>query len=107
MIRRLRTQQIIIDLPRTEAEPWIHLIVQLVDTDEDTGEDINVVDRYGRVSKKLSEVATDIIQYEDAVLQHSDNMSTLGLSDAISRMAVTWIIGKYGGAVDERGYIVV
>ena len=107
MIRRLRTQQIIIDLPRTESEPWIHLIIQQVDTDEETGKDINVVDRYGRVSKKLSEVATDIIPYEDAVVGHNDNLSTLGLSHAITVMATTWIIGKYGGSVDDHGYIVI
>lgn len=107
MIRRLRTQQIIIDLPTPDSEAWIHLEIQQVDTDPETGETVNLVDRWGRISKKISDVALEVIHYDDQVLQHEDYMSTLGLSNAITVMAIKWIVEKYGGEVDEHGYIIV
>lgn len=105
MTTRLRTQQIIIDLPRSSSEPWINLVVQRVELD-DSGNEINVVDRWGSVNKRLSLVASEISNYTEIVPELNDkSISVYGISSAMTCIAVNWIVEKYGGTITSNGDI--
>lgn len=106
MIKRLRTQQVYIDLPTPDSEPWFNLIVQLVEMNDEY-KTINVVDRWGQVSERLTKIAWNTYSFTDPVPCLDGEISVVGLGDAITSLGIDLIIKKYGGYLDERGYIIV
>ena len=105
---KLRTQKISISIPRINSEPWVYLIVQRVELDEN-GKEINVVDRWGTVNKQLSAVATDVFTYFEPIpVPNPANMiSAFAIADAIKVVAVHWIQEKYGGTINQDGDVVL
>ena len=106
MTVQLRAQQITIDLPRKTSEPWIHIVVQRCELDEE-GNELNVVDRWGSIHKKLSDAATEIYPYREFAGVPDGHISVYGTSMAITSIARAWITQKYGGHVNARGEIVL
>ena len=106
MITRIRSQQIYIDLPTPDSEPWINIIVQRVEMSDDY-ETMNVVDRWDQVNERLSDIITETYQYSDPVTSTPWHISTAGLADAITKLATKLIISKCGGYVDDKGYIII
>lgn len=106
MKTRLRTQQIYIDLPTPDSEPWLNIIVQRVEMD-DNYQTKNIVDRWGAVNERLSKIATNIYPYSDPLQPPQCYISVAGLGEALTIAAMDLIIKKYGGTIDEHGYIMV
>lgn len=106
MKARLRTQQMYIDLPTPDSEPWLNLIVQRVEMDDEY-KTLNVVDRWGQVNARMSDMALQCYSYNDPVYPPSGVISVAGLAEALTVACVDLIIKKYGGSVDEHGYIMV
>jgi len=88
---RIRAQQITIDIPRTNSEPWINIVVQLV---EDDG---GIVDRYDFSHRALGKVATEIVTFTDPVLQKQTSVSVYGLAEAIKEAVVHWLVADHNG----------
>lgn len=105
MVYKLRTQQIIIDIPRTNSEPWINVKVQRIVLDN-LGNEGQIIDRWGSINKKLSIVATEIHNYFEALPVSTPQISIYGISDAIKVVAITWIAEKYGGSIINDEVIV-
>jgi len=107
MTIKLRTQQIVIDVPRATSEPWVHLTVQRVELD-DNGKELNVVDRWGTANRRLSEIALDTVSYFEPVPGLDANTMTMfALADAIKSAATDWIIEKYGGTKNANGDVIL
>jgi len=104
---KLRTQQIIIDIPTINSEPWILIKIQKIQIDSNNNI-ISTIDRWGTINKKLSDVALNITNYFEAVpVIASDQISIYGISDAIKETAISWIIEKYGGIVNNSGEVIL
>tara|TARA_R110000851_G_C13102760_1_gene569228 strand:- start:11909 stop:12226 length:318 start_codon:yes stop_codon:yes gene_type:complete len=101
---KLRTQHILIEMPRTDSEPFIHVTVQRIELDVN-GVEINVVDRFGHVYKPLSTVALEVVKYYEPVPCEADCISVFGIADGIKSIATKWIIEKYGGIEQPNGDI--
>ena len=106
MLTRLRVQQIVIDIPRSESEPWLSLTIQRIEMDENYVTK-NIVGRWRQINKRASEFATDIVPYDDPVPVPDGSISGYGLSNAIAAMAISWTAKEYNGTVNELGYIMV
>jgi len=106
MITRLRSQKLSIDLPTPDSEPWLSIIVQRVEMD-DNYKTLNVVDNWGRVNVKLSTVMIDVYPLQDQVNPPPGYISVAGISYALTIAAMTEIIKKYGGYIDSNGFIIV
>jgi hypothetical protein len=106
MKTRLRTQQIYIDLPTPESEPWLNIIVQRVEMD-DNYQTKNIVDRWGAVNERLSKIAMNVYPYTDLLQPPQGYISVAGLGEALTIAAMDLIIKKYGGTIDEHGFIMV
>ena len=102
----LRSQQIIIDLPRMSSEPWIHITVQRVEMD-DNRNIINTIDRWGEIHRQLFSINSEIYDFQDPLAPGDGQISALGLAGAITAAAVAWIVQEYGGDVNEQGDIIV
>jgi hypothetical protein len=105
---KLRTQQIIIDLPRTRSEPWIFVKVQRVELAEDGITELHVQDNWGAINKKLSEVALEVNPYFEAIPGVPPSLiSVYGLSDGIKEAVIRWIIDKFGGTLNQNGDVIL
>ena len=102
MAFKLRAQQITIETPKEGAEPWVHVVVQRV---EFQGENIrNTIDRYDTFSKRLSEIAAEVVPYISAT---DGYINAYELSRAVSAFVIKWLIEKYGGEVQANGDLVI
>ena len=103
---KLRTQQIIIEMPRTTSEPFINITIQRIELDEN-GNEANVVDRWGHIYKRLSLTALEVVPYFEVVPWEVGSISVFGIADAIKEVASAWIIQKYGGVQQPNGDIIL
>lgn len=99
----LRAQQIIIDAPRADAEPFIAIVVQRL-VHDDSGAIVQTINREKMINRVLSKVATDLYAYVDPVTQSYVNISGAGLGSAITVAARQWILEEYSEAqlIDGR-----
>jgi len=106
MQARLRVQQICIDMPKASNEPWVNLTVQRVEMNEQ-GQDVNVIDRWGQVNTRLSDIYGMIVRRHDPLCSSLDEMSGAGVAQGITAIAISLVIAKFGGTLNEKGYIMV
>ena len=106
MLTKLRAQKITIEIPRRDAEPWVHVTVQRVEMDDDLNE-LNVVDRWDTFSLRFSEVATNIKTFSDPVLGTGGNISTAGIANALTTAVIQWMMDIHGGEVIENGDLII
>jgi hypothetical protein len=107
MIKILRTQQLYIDLPTPGSEPWLNIIVQYVEMD-DNYKPLNVVDRWGQVNVRVATVALNTYPNADPVPVPQGMISGAGIAQALTMAAIELIISKYGGTFDPAtGYIIL
>jgi len=107
MITVLRTQQLFIDLPTPGSEPWVNIIVQRVEYDDQL-QPMNVVDRWGQVNARLSSIALNPYPLNDPVQPAAGMISAAGIAEALTMAAIDLIIKKYGGRYDAAtGLIMV
>lgn len=104
---KLRTQQIIIEMPRTDSEPWIHITIQRIELGSDGSSEVNVTDRWDQIHKRLSLVALQTEKYFEAVPWEVGFISVFGVADAIKNIATTWIIEKHGGTLNDNGDVII
>ena len=106
MRKRLRSQQITIDLPKPDSEVWVNLIVQQVEED-DEGNVLNLADRMDTLNKRLHAVGLESVTFQDPVTQQNHTISVYGLAQAITVAASHWIAEKHNAVVDEEGLIII
>lgn len=107
MHKILRTQQLYIDLPKPGAEPWLNIIVQYVEADDDY-KPMNVVDRWGTVNAQVSSMAMNVYPLNDPVPVPAGSISGGGIVNSLSVAVIGLIIAKYGGTFDPAtGYIIL
>jgi len=103
----LRTQQLYIDWPTIDSEPWLNVIIQMVETD-DQFKPINCVDRWGQVSARVSTIARKTYPFNDPLAQSVGEISISGIATALTAAVIDLIIQKYGGKLDfDSGYIIL
>ena len=94
----LRLQQVTIDIPRNTSEPFIHLYIQKVILDDD-GRDVQTIDRYHQIHKKVTEVLIDTTNVHDLVTGANFDISVAGVSEAIKELTLLWMRTTFGGEI--------
>jgi hypothetical protein len=94
----LRTQQIVIDVPTNLSAPFIHLYLQKVVRD-DSERDLQVIDRYHQVHRKLTDVALECANIQDPVTGEKFNISIAGIDRAIRAVTLKWMQESFGGTL--------
>ncbi len=102
---KLRAQQIVIDIPLINAEPWISIRVQRVNLDVNNVPK-QTIDRWGMINRKLSDVALELYNYFEPTNSSTPLISVYGISDAIKAVSVSWIMQDYGGTIINGDVIV-
>lgn len=95
---KLRSQQLIIDMPKEGEEIWVHSILQKVEKDVETGEIINTTPRSGEIHKTVSEYQTTFFTFFDPVLQKEITISGAGIHMALAEAILGWIAEDFNGS---------
>ena len=96
MRTKLRTQQVIIDMPKEGQDIWLHITLQQVDKDED-GNIVNVSPRNQQIHKTVSGTATEIHTIFDPVLQKDITISGAGIHMALADAILNWTVDDFDG----------
>ena len=108
MRKILRTQQIVIDLPKPNTEPWMHVTVQYVEMSDDLQTPINTVDRWNQFSVRVAAVAGLVYPLVDPVQPPAGLISNAGIVQNMGLSVIDMIIQRYGGTLDQAsGYIIL
>ena len=96
MRTKLRTQQVIIDMPKEGQDIWMHITLQRVDKDED-GNIVNVNPRNEQIHKVASKMATDIYTFFDPIQQKEMTISGAGIHMAMAEAILGWTAEDFDG----------
>jgi hypothetical protein len=94
---KLRTQQIVIDIPKTTAEPWFTMIVQRLILDDD-GAVIQIVGRERQFNRRFSKVMMETADIQDPVTGLVGTISVAGAAQLLTSLITTWLLEEYPGA---------
>lgn len=105
-INKVRSQQIVIDLPTETAEVWVRATLQRCVKDEETYETIQTVDRIGFVHRAASQIAMQMTTFTDPVTGQAHTISGAGAYILIRDLVSAWIIADRGGSLNEHADII-
>lgn len=107
MPKKVRAQQIVLDLPTEEAEVWIRAIIQTVYKDADYTT-VQTVDRTAALHRRFSEFAMQVETVQDPVTGQSLAISGAGIAVAVSAFVKAWILQDTPGAtLNAQGDIIL
>lgn len=104
-MKKLRAQQISIDLPTEEGEVWLNATLQTIVKDQDY-KTVQRIDRTEQTHRKLSDVATQVEQMYDPVTGQTLNVSGYGVALLIKMFVVSWMQQDHGGEINEIGDLI-
>jgi hypothetical protein len=105
-MKKIRSQQIIIDLPTEDAEVWVRATLQRCIKDDATYATVQTIDRVGFVHRAASEIIMQMTTITDPVTGQSHTISGAGAYMLIRDMVSAWIIADRGGAINEHADII-
>jgi len=96
MRKQIRTQQVIIDMPKESDDIWIHLTLNELEKDAD-GNIINESPRNKFIHRSINDMITDVYTFYDPVLQKEIQISGIGVHSAIAEALCKWTLEDFGG----------
>ena len=107
MLKKVRAQQITLELPAEEAEVWVRAMIQTVYKDGDYNT-VQTVDRTASLHRRFSEFAMQTETVQDPVTGQTLVVSGAGLALAVSAFVKTWILADTpGSSINAAGDIVL
>lgn len=91
MLKKIRTQQITLDLPIEDAEAWVRAVLQTLYKDGDM-KTVQTVDRTFSLHRRFTEFVTQFETVQDPVTQQTITASGAGLSLLVSAFVKSWIL---------------
>lgn len=104
-INKVRSQQIVIDLPTEEAEVWIRATLQRCVKNEHY-ETVQTVDRVGYIHRAASQIIMQMTTITDPVTGQQHTISGAGAYLLIRDMVSAWIVADRGGHINEHQDII-
>ena len=107
MLKKVRAQQITLELPAEEAEAWVRAMIQTVYKDGDYNT-VQTVDRTAALHRRFSEFAMQVETVQDPVTGQPLVISGAGLALAVSAFVKTWMLTDTpGSTLNAAGDIVL
>lgn len=104
-MNKIRSQQIVIDLPTEEAEVWVRATLQKCVKDADY-QTVQTMDRVGHIHRSASQIVMQMTTFVDPVTQQQHTVSGAGAYILIRDLVSAWIIEDRGGALNEHNDII-
>ena len=107
MITKLRASKVVIEIPREDSTPWMHITVQKV-LKADNGEVLNVIPRFDYISCPLTDVITNEYTFSDPILQTGAiDISGAGVVAVLTAMVLDEMTKEYNVLPSVNGEILV
>ena len=97
-MKKLRSQQVIIDIPTETGNTWVNAIIQTLIKDEE-GNTLQRIDRTHETHRILENVATEMITIVDPVTQQTITVSAAGTATLVSGLIMNWMKDDHGGEI--------
>lgn len=97
MPKKIRAQQITLELPTEGAEVWVRAMIQAVYKDADY-QTVQTVDRTSALHRRFSEFVLQVETVSDPVTGQTTTLSGAGLALAVSAFVKAWILQDTPGA---------
>jgi hypothetical protein len=97
MVKKIRAQQITLELPTEGAEVWVRAMIQTVYKDANY-QTVQTVDRTNSLHRRFSEFALQTETVQDPVTGQTTTLSGAGLALAVSAFVKAWILEDTPGA---------
>ena len=104
-MNKIRSQQIVIDLPTETGEVWVRSTLQKCVKDENYNT-VQVVDRVGYTNRSSTDIIMQMTTIVDPVTQQTHTISGAGAYVLIRDLVSSWIVQDRGGVVNEFGDII-
>lgn len=104
-MNKIRSQQIVIDLPVENAMPWVRATLQKCVKDSQY-QTVQTVDRVGFVHRSLADFAAQMTTITDPVTGQTHTISGVAASLLIGAMVSAWIVADRGGSINEHDDII-
>jgi hypothetical protein len=106
VLRKIRSQQIVIDLPTEEAEVWVRATLQRCIKDEAYGT-VQTIDRVGFIHRSFPQFALQMTTITDPVTGQTCTLSGAGAATLIRDMICAWILSDTQGAlINEQNDVI-
>jgi len=96
MLKKIRSQQITLDLPTEGAEVWVRAVLQTLYKDASLNT-LQTVDRTDHLHRRFSEFVMQFETVQDPVTQQTVTVSGAGLALLVSAFVKTWILQDMPG----------
>jgi len=96
MLIKYRASKITIEIPKPQSEPWVHIVINKMEVDEETNNVLNAYPQFEYISNPLSRVGTDILRFGDPVSQELVSISGYGIASALTAYVKQVVNDKYG-----------
>lgn len=107
MLKKVRAQQITLELPTEEAEVWVRAIIQTVYKDGNYNT-VQTVDRTASLHRRFSEFAMQLETLQDPVTGQALTISGAGLALVVSAFVKAWMLTDTpGSTLNAAGDIVL
>ncbi len=105
MLKKVRAQQITLELPAEGAEVWVRAMIQTVIKDASYST-VQTIDRTAALHRRFSEFAMQVEPIQDPVTGQTMAISGAGLALAVSAFVKTWILADItGSTINAEGDI--
>jgi hypothetical protein len=97
-MKKVRSEKIVIDLPRENTEPWIEIITQIVEKDDSA----NIIAEYPRhsvIHRKAQDVAYELTTIYDPITNEMITISGYGVQMALTRFITRWMANDLHGEI--------
>ena len=97
MLKKIRAQQVTLDLPSEDTEAGLRAVIQTVYKNSDYVT-LQTVDRTAALHRRFAEFATQVETVSDPVTGSTTSVSGAGVALLVSAFVKTWILEDNPGA---------
>ena len=97
---KVRASQVLIEMPKENAEPWLHITVQRIQRD---GNIVNTQDRWDTFSHRLS----DIAMMPTVNLIGEGNIVVGQVAQQLTASILGILVARYGGEITADGELII
>lgn len=104
-MKKIRAQQIVIDLPTEGAAIWVQATLQRCIKDQEYTT-VQTVDRVGFVNRTFADFMQQMVTVTDPLTGQEHTVSGAAIAMLIRALVCTWIVEDRGGNLNEHGDVI-
>ena len=101
MRTQLYARKITIESRYDSDETWIHIVVEKIERDEETGEVKNVQVKGQYIHRQIQDLGTEVFSFADPVLESEGSISGYGIGVVIEKIVMGIMADELNGTIED------